>query len=150
MTSWMIQFCKENEIFFMLKQFNTALIQASMAYSANIMSLLYLQKEILNLVNLFFSLWYLFFDILFVIQDFPDTSFCYILIVMQDFLGTSFYYILTVIQDFIGGSFFEILFVVLDFPCTLLFDVLFYFLGFLIPTFFICQLHLRIFASPDT
>ena len=61
---WMIQFCKENEIFFMLKQFNTALILASMAYSANIMSLLYLQKEILNLVNLFFSLWYLFFDIL--------------------------------------------------------------------------------------
>ena len=103
----MIQFCSENMIFFMLKQFNTALIQASMTYSANIIrSQLYLQKEILNLATSFFLFMIpLYFDILFVFQDFLDISFCYILIVTQDFLDTSFYCIPTVMQGFLGTSF---------------------------------------------
>ena len=63
---WMILFCSENVIFFMLKQFNNVLIQTSMAYGANIIrSLFYLLREIHNLViSLFLFLtplfWYSF------------------------------------------------------------------------------------------
>ena len=53
---WMTQFCSEN-IFFVLKQFNTAFIQAPMGYSANIItSLFYLLKQIFNLVTSFIFL----------------------------------------------------------------------------------------------
>ena len=98
---WMIQFCREIVIFFMLKQFNTALIQASMAYSTNITrSLFCLLKEILNLVISFF---------LFLVPRFLYSA-CF------PWCPCSLL--------------FYVLLYVLGFPGTLIFGILFYSLGF--------------------
>ena len=88
----MIQFCNENVMLFMLKQFNNPLIQASMVYSSNLIvipALFYLLKVILNITTFFFCfLGTSFFDILFVFLVFPGTFRLDILFDFLNFLGT--------------------------------------------------------------
>ena len=115
----------------MLKQFDVALIQASIAYGASIISTSFTcRSSFSTLSHLFFFSWYFSLYNLFVLQNFVGTFFCYIL------------------------------FVVLDFLSTLLFDILCYFVGFpgiyicpmpasnqdfLIPSFLICNIGYSIF-----
>ena len=67
---WMIQLWNDNLILVMFQKFDTALIQASIAYCANIIAaLFYLMKKILNLIKTFFSflnisdIWFFYFFI---------------------------------------------------------------------------------------
>ena len=140
---WMIQFYSENAIFCMLKKFNSDLIQALMAYSANmIRSLFYSLKKILNFVTSFvlFSL----------LEKCPNTEFFLVRLsrirteygilfrsvfsrIWTEYLGNfhavSWYFFLwysLCISGFSCYLFFDILFVFLDFTCTLL--LMFYFI----------------------
>ena len=114
----------------MLKQFDTALIQASMTYSEYVIrSLLYLFREMLNLFIFFFFSWYLFFDILYVFRDFLSTSF--LAVYFLDFPGILLFDIL-----FSGFSWY------LHFPytsCTSRFCfILFYGFFFILISLFDC------------
>ena len=109
---WVIQFCGENAVASMFKQFDTPLIRASIAYSAKIIrSLFYLLKKILNLVVSFFS--------------FLGTSFCNIIFVFQDFCFfpvTCFLIFYFILQIFMVSalSIFRLHFRIFLIPCFLL------------------------------
>ena len=99
---WMIQFCRENVIFFMLKQFNTALIQASMAYNTSIRrSLFCLLKEIINLVISFFLFLVPRFLYSVCFPWYPCTL-LYVLLCVMGFPGTLIFGILFYSLDFFG------------------------------------------------
>ena len=116
----MIQFCNENVMLFMLKQFNNPLMQASMVYSSNIIvipALFYLLKVILNITTFFFC-----------------------------FLGTSFFDILPSVLVFY--LIFWIFLVPCSLTCWYL-DILLYCCIFTLTTSFIYQLHITAFLIPS-
>ena len=125
LNGWHSRECSDNVILVKLKQFNTTLIQASIAKSANIIrSLFYSLNDILKYSTSFFYCLY---------SNLNTRFSCYLLLLCSYYNIVFSWYLL-----------FYILFAFLDFPSIWFFNILFYFLGF--PGGLIFEI---LFSSPD-
>ena len=158
------QFWKENVIFFMVKQLNTALIQDAIAYNANIIRFLFcLLKEILILITSFLLFlvplfWYSlclagfsrFLLLLYSVRKtdfFLIPSFLIFHLFFRIFLHHVLWYCILFSRFILPPSFWCFIFSPY-FPGTLLFDILFYYLNFYdMYIFFIQQPQWRIFLK---
>lgn len=115
------QFCSENVILLMLKQFDTMLIKLLQLQSRYNKAPVLLVKENLQPCHIFFA--------------FLGTSLFDIMYVLLGFCGTLLFYILFYSLDFYGISFFSIFFhipvVPQGFPDTLFSDILYLMSDFL-------------------
>ena len=113
--------CSENMIFFKLKEFNSTLIQDSIAKSANIIrSRFYSLNDIFKHFTSFFSFLY---------SNFNTRFSCYLLLPCSNynvaFSEYLLFYILCAFLDFPSFWFFNVLFYFLGFPGGLIFEILF-------------------------